>query len=146
MTLKKLYIFLCIICTATAKAQVFTDSNIPIVIITTDKDPNTGIPTNIPDEPKVLGSMKVIYRPDGSRNYVTDQNNLGFLQYNGRIGIETKGSSSQFLEKKPYSITTLADDNITNNNVSILGMPEENDWILNSLAFDPSLIRDYLSY
>jgi spore coat protein CotH len=146
MTLKKLYIFLFIICTATAKAQVFTDSNIPIVIITTDKDPNTGLPTNIPDEPKVLGSMKVIYRPDGSRNYVTDQNNLGFLQYNGRIGIETKGSSSQFLEKKPYSITTLADDNITNNNVSILGMPEENDWILNSLAFDPSLIRDYLSY
>lgn len=25
-------------------------------------------------------------------------------------------------------------------------MPKENDWILNSLAFDPSLIRDYLSY
>jgi hypothetical protein len=25
-------------------------------------------------------------------------------------------------------------------------MPKENDWVLNSLAFDPSLIRDFLSY
>ena len=25
-------------------------------------------------------------------------------------------------------------------------MPEENDWILNSIAYDPSLIRNYLSY
>ena len=25
-------------------------------------------------------------------------------------------------------------------------MPVENDWILNSIAFDPSLIRDYISY
>ena len=146
MTVKKLYIFLFIICTATAKAQVFSDSNLPIVIISTDKDPNTGLPTVIPIEPKVLGSMKIIYRPDGSRNYVTDQNNPSILQYNGRIGIEVRGSTSQELEKKPYGLTTLLDDNRTNNNISILGMPEENDWILNSLAFDPSLIRDYLSY
>ena len=146
MNLKYIYILFFVICTTTIKAQVLTESNLPIVIITTDKDPNTGLATIIPDEPKVLGSMKIIYRPDGSRNYVTDQNTQGFLQYNGRIGIETRGSSSQFLEKKPYGLTTLADDNRTNNNVSILGMPEENDWILNSLAFDPSLLRDYLSY
>ena len=25
-------------------------------------------------------------------------------------------------------------------------MPSENDWVLNGIAFDPSLIRDYLSY
>ena len=103
MTVKKLYIFLFIICTATAKAQVFTDSNLPIVIISTDKDPNTGLPTVIPDEPKVLGSMKILYRPDGSRNYISDQNNPTFLHYNGRIGIETRGSTSQFLEKKPLN-------------------------------------------
>jgi len=146
MNLKNLYILLFFICTTTAKAQVFTNSNLPIVIITTDKDPNTGLPTIIPDEPKVLGSMKIIYRPDGSRNYVIDQNTPGFVQYNGRIGIEIRGSTSQYLEKKPYGLTTLADDNRTNNNVSILGMPEENDWILNSLAFDSSLLRDYLTY
>jgi hypothetical protein len=37
-------------------------------------------------------------------------------------------------------------DNVSNNNVSLLGMPSENDWIFNGLAFDPSLIRDYLAY
>ena len=40
----------------------------------------------------------------------------------------------------------MKNDNVTNNNVEILGMPSENDWILNSFAFDPSLMRDALSY
>lgn len=146
MTLKLLFIYLFVIFIVTAKAQVFTDSNLPIVIITTDKDPYTGLPINIPDEPKVLGSMKILYRNDGSRNYISDQNNPSHLNYNGKIEIEIRGSSSQFLEKKPYGLTTLAEDNKSKNNVSILGMPEENDWILNSLSFDPSLLRDYLSY
>ncbi len=129
-----------------AIAQTFTDSNLPIVIITTDKDPNTGLPIEIPDDPKVLASMKIIYHPDGSRNYLTDINTPEYLNYDGRIGIELRGSSSQALPKKPYGLTTLKNDNTSNNNVSILGMPKENDWVLNSLAFDAALMRDYLSY
>lgn len=121
-------------------------SNLPIVVITTDNNPSTGKPLNIPDEPKVLGNMKIISRPDGTRNYLSDQNTDGYLNYNGRIGIELRGSSSQSLPKKPYGLTTLKADNVTNNNVSVLGMPKENDWVLNALAFDPSLIRDFLSY
>jgi len=128
------------------ESQTFTNSNLPIVIISTDKNPNTGWPIEIPDEPKILATMKIIFRPDGSRNYIEDQNNPVYLNYNGRIGIETRGSSSQSLPKKPYGLTTLNDDNVTKNNVSILGMPDENDWVLNSIAFDPSLIRNYLSY
>ncbi|HMM11209.1 MAG TPA: CotH kinase family protein [Bacteroidales bacterium] len=129
-----------------AVAQTFTSSNLPIVIINTDINPNTGQPTPIPDEPKVPATMKIIYRPDGSRNYMSDQNNPAYLNYNGRIGIETRGSTSQMLPKKPYGLTTRLADDITNNNVSILGMPSENDWILNALAYDPSLIRDFISY
>jgi hypothetical protein len=127
-------------------AQIFTDSNLPIVIITTDINPDTNQPYEIPDEPRVLGSMKIIKHPDGSRNYMSDSNTTAFLNYDGRINIEIRGSSSQALPKKPYGLTTLKPDNVSNNNVSLLGMPSENDWILNSLAFDPSLIRDYLSY
>lgn len=130
----------------TVKAQTFTDSNLPIVIITTDNDPNTGQPAEIPDDPKVLATMKIIFRSDGTRNYLSDQNTSAFLNYNGRIGIELRGSSSQSLPKKPYGLTTLKADNVSNNNISILGMPSENDWVLNSLAFDPSMIRDNLSY
>jgi len=130
----------------TTDAQTFTDSNLPIVIITTDINPGTGKPYEIPDDPKIPATMKIIFRPDGSRNYINDQNNPGFLNYNGRIGIEKRGSSSQTIPKKPYGLTTLKDDKVANNNVSILGMPVENDWVLNSIAFDPSLIRNYLSY
>jgi len=145
--MKKIYVLLIlIIFFPTIKAQVLTDSNLPIIIITTDKNPSTGNPVEIPDDPKVLATMKIIYRPDGTRNYVTDQNNTAFLNYNGRIGIELRGSSSQSLPKKPYGLTTLKADNISNNNVSILGMPKQNDWILNSLDFDASLVRDFLSY
>jgi hypothetical protein len=145
--MQKFYLLFVVLFLKTAAfAQVLTDSNLPIVIITTDTNPATGLPTEIPDDPKVLGSMKIIYRPDGSRNYVTDQNNTSYLNYNGRIGIELRGSSSQALPKKPYGFTTLQANNTSNNNVSLLGMPAENDWVLNALAFDPSLIRDYLSY
>ncbi|MEO9514103.1 MAG: CotH kinase family protein, partial [Flavobacteriaceae bacterium] len=92
--------------------------------------------------------MKLIFRPDGTRNYLTDINTTAFLNYDGDIGIELRGSSSQsnLLDKKPYGFTTLLEDGISNNNVSLLGMPSENDWVLNSLAFDASMIRDYLSY
>ena len=50
------------------------------------------------------------------------------------------------LPKKPYGLTTLQEDDETNNNVSLLGMPKENDWVLNSLAFDQTGMRDVLSY
>jgi hypothetical protein len=127
-------------------AQVFTDSNLPIVIITTDINPATNLPDEIVDSPDVLATMKIIKHPDGTRNYVTDQNITSLLNYNGRIGIQLRGSSSQASPKKAYKITTLMANNTSNNNVTILGMPPENDWILNGLAFDPSLIRDYLAY
>ncbi len=122
-------------------AQTLTDSNLPIVVIETDGG------VNIPDEPKVLGTMKIIWHQDGSRNYMTDIDNPEYLNYNGRIGIERRGSSSQtYVNKKPYAIETLQDDNVTNNNVSIFNMPDENDWILNSLAFDQTGMRDFLAY
>ncbi len=130
----------------TIKAQTLTNSNLPIVVIDTDINSKTGKPNEILDNPKILATMKIIYRPDGSRNYITDQNTPDFLNYSGRIGIESRGSTSQDLDKKSYGLRTLANDNKSNNNVSILGMPKENDWILNALAFDPSLIRDYLTY
>jgi len=122
-------------------AQTFTDSNLPIVVIETDGG------ASIPDEPKVLATMKIIWHQDGSRNYLTDIDNPEFLNYDGRIGIERRGYSSQMVsDKKPYGLTTLQDDNVSNNNVSLFGMPAENDWILNPLAYDQTGMRDVLAY
>ena len=126
--------------TLVVSGQILTDSNLPIVVIETDGS------VTIPDEPKVLGTMRIIWHPDGARNYLTDLDSAQFLNYNGRIGIERRGSSSQQFQKKPYGLTTLQDDNVSNNNVSILGMPKENDWILNSLAYDETGMRDVIAY
>ena len=138
---KNIIALLLVLFSLSVLAQNFTDSNLPIVVIDTDGG------ANIPDEPKVPGTMKIIWHQDGSRNYMTDIDNPEFLNYNGRIGIERRGSSSQtMLNKKPYALETREDDDITNRNVSLLGMPAENDWVLNSLAFDQTGMRDVLAY
>jgi hypothetical protein len=138
---KSIIVFLLFLLSLSVTAQTFTDSNLPIVVIETDGG------VNIPDEPKVPGTMKIIWHQDGSRNYMTDIDNPEFLNYDGRIGIERRGSTSQtMLNKKPYALETREDDDVTNRNVSILGMPKENDWVLNSLAFDQTGIRDVLAY
>ena len=138
---KHIITFLLVFLSLVMMSQTFTDSNLPIVVIETDGG------VSIPDEPKVLATMKIIWHQDGSRNYLTDVDSAQYLNYNGRIGIERRGYSSQMASaKKPYGLTTLQDDNVTNNNVSILGMPAENDWILNSLAYDQTGMRDVIAY
>lgn len=132
-----IFVFLSIAVTA----QTFTDSNLPIVVIETDGG------ASIPEEPKILATMKIIWHQDGSRNYMSDIDNPEFLNYNGRIGIERRGYSSQMVsDKKPYGLTTLQDDNVSNNNVSLFGMSAENDWILNPLAYDQTGMRDVMAY
>jgi hypothetical protein len=124
----------------TVYGQSFSNSNLPIVIVNTDGG------AWIPDASRVLANMKIIYRGPGQRNYLTDQTNPAYLNYNGRINIEIRGSSSQFTAKKQYGLSTLKADNVTNNNVSLLEMPPENDWILNGMAWDSAMIRDYLCF
>lgn len=132
--------FLLLIFPGSVSAQVLADSNLPVVIVNTDG----GVP--IPDNPRIKGSMKIINRGGGQRNYVSDQNNTAYLDYNGRIDIEIRGATSKYYPKTQYGFSTRMADGITNNNVSLLGMPPENDWILNGMGCDPALIRDYLCY
>ncbi len=117
----------------------FRSSNLPVVFIETRNG------KQIKDEPKIFGTMKILSNPDDRRNYLEDISNTEAISYNGKIAIEIRGSSSQALPKKQYLFTTYDKDE-NKENVSILGMPKENDWILNGLAYDPSLMRDYLCY
>ncbi|MBI5728042.1 MAG: CotH kinase family protein, partial [Ignavibacteriales bacterium] len=112
----------------------FTSSNLPVFIINTN-----GIP--IPNEPKITADMKVIYRGAGIRNSVTDT----VYHYNGKIGIEIRGSSSQQFPKKQYGVETrdIAGNDI---DVALLGFPAESDWILYAPYTDKSMYRDVLVY
>ncbi|MBO7572111.1 MAG: CotH kinase family protein [Bacteroidales bacterium] len=125
--------------TTNTYAQVaFTESNLPIIVINTYGN-------TINNEKPVGSRMMVIFHEDGGKNYLADTSKIRALNYNGDITIKIRGHSSQLIDKKPYSIhTTLQSGD--NNNVSLLGLPAENDWVLNNIAYDPSYIRDYISY
>jgi hypothetical protein len=112
----------------------FQSSNLPIVVIDMG-----GLA--IPDDPKATAHMGIIYNGAGNRNNITDP----FNEYDGAIGIELRGTSSLNWPKKPYGIETRHADG-ENNNVSIFGMPEENDWILYAPYVDKTLMRNVLMY
>ncbi len=128
--------FLCFFLAALpASAQEFKNSNLPIIQISTNGQV-------IPDEPKVKASMGIIYNGPNQSNLLSDP----FNEYDGFIAIEIRGSTSQLLyKKKSYGFET-QDDVGDNRNVSLLGMPKENDWILNGPYGDKSLIRNALAY
>lgn len=114
-------------------APVIPSYNLPIFLINTNGQ-------TIVDEPKILASLGVIDNGQGNLNFLTDSCN----GYNGKIGIEIRGNSSQEFRKKSYAFETrLADGE--NNNVSLLGLPKENDWILYAPYSDKSLMRNVLS-
>ena len=115
-------------------AQTFTSSNLPIVIINTNG-------FAIADEPKTTADMGIVYNGAGVRNNLIDPQN----NYNGKIGIEVRGSSSQMFPKKQYSIE-LRDGLGAGVAASLLGMPAEEDWVLFAPYNDKSLMRDVLAY
>jgi hypothetical protein len=68
-----------------------------------------------------------------------------FNGYDGFIGIERRGSSSQDFPKKSWGFETW-DSAGQDIDVSLLGMPEESDWILNAHYTDKTLMRNVLTY
>lgn len=112
----------------------FTSSNLPIFIIDTDGQP-------IPSDGKIDADLGVIYNGEGVRNFLTDPYN----HYNGKIGIEIRGSTSQMFPKKSYAIETR--DSLGNNlDFPLLNFPSESDWVLYAPYSDKSLIRDVIAY
>lgn len=109
-------------------------SNLPIVMINT-------LGQTIVQEDKINCLMEIKYNGLGNITYVDGPANV----YNGHIGIEIRGASSSGYLQKPYGIETRTASG-ANLNVSILGMPEENDWVLISNFNDRSLIKNMLAY
>ena len=118
-----------------ATYQPFLSSNLPIVIINTTN--NQGIP----DEPKIEAQMRMIDNGWGNINHLTDPANA----YNNKIGIERRGSSSGDFPQKSYAFET-RDVNGTTIDTVLLGLPEENDWILYAPYNDKSCMRNIITY
>lgn len=117
-----------------AQPFIFSSSNLPIVVINT-------FGQLIPDDPKIDAHMGIINNGPGIRNYLSNP----FNDYNNKIGIEIRGSSSQQFPQKQYSIETRDTANLEHDTL-VLGMPSENAWVLYAPYNDKSCMRNYLSY
>ena len=112
----------------------FTSSDIPIMIIDTQG-------AQIVDEPKTMARMGMIDNGPGQRNHLTDAWN----EYDGWIGIEYRGNASMSFPKKPFTFETRNEDG-SDDNIELLGMPRENDFILRAAFIDKTLMRDAIAY
>lgn len=131
---KKLLPGIAVLFSIISYAQVLTSSNLPIIIINTNGQ-------TIVDDPKIMADMGIIYNGAGTRNNVTDP----FNHYNGKIGIEIRGQSSQMFPMKSYGIE-LWDAGGNSQNKSLFGMPSESDWVLYAPYTDKTLMRNFLAY
>ncbi|MFA9388690.1 MAG: CotH kinase family protein [Prolixibacteraceae bacterium] len=109
-------------------------SNLPLFIVDTHGQ-------SIKDEPKIEADLNLIDHNDGTLNLISDVPN----EYQGKIGIELRGSYSQSLPQKPYGFETLNSDGVEEN-ISLLGFPKENDWILLANYNDKSFVRNSLIF
>ncbi|MBI95022.1 MAG: hypothetical protein CMB94_01555 [Flammeovirgaceae bacterium] len=85
----------------------------------------------IVDEPKVPAALTVRKKDS--------------IHFSGIIGIEIRGETSQYFDKKSYGLETW-DREYNDIDVSIIGFPDEEDWILYGPFSDKSLIRNKLIY
>lgn len=116
-----------------SRIKVYT-SNLPIVIIDT-------FGQQIPNEPKIPARIKIIYDQSGGRNTLNSQH----IDFEGKIGIEVRGKTSQHFPKKQYGVE-IQDDDGNDKDASLLQLPAESDWVLNGPYSDKTLMRNYLAY
>jgi len=83
-------------------------------------------PRAIPNEPKIGATLRM-------------------PGYRGRIGIETRGQSSQQFPKKSFAIE-LRDARGDDRKVPLLGMPADGDWVLYAPYNDKTLMRNVVAY
>lgn len=110
-------------------------TNLPILVITTP----TGV--SIVNEPKIEAQLGIIWNNDNAPNNIHSP----FNHFQGKVGIEIRGSSSQTFEKKGYAVETRKDDG-SNLDVGLLNFPPENDWVLHGPYSDKSLMRNAIAY
>jgi hypothetical protein len=110
------------------------DSDLPIVFVNTNG-------SEIPDEPKITAELGIVWNQNGEQNNTHDKYN----HFTGKIGIEIRGSSSQMFPKKSFGFELRNEEN-EGVDFPLLGMPEEEDWILYAPYSDKTLIRNVLTF
>ncbi len=109
-------------------------TNLPLLII----DTRGQVITN---EPKITAYLKVVDNGPGQLNGFMDD----ATDYEGNIGIELRGQSSQSFPKLGYGVE-LRTPAGADTSVSLLGLPAEADWVFSAPYSDKSMMRNAISY
>ncbi len=114
--------------------------------------PQVHIDTNgreIENVDKITASFSLTFPEGSSRDTLVPCHDAGitteFVTAGSSIGIEVRGESSRFVDKKNFDLET-RDAMGENNNISILGLPSENDWILNGTAYERTYTNNVLAF
>ena len=109
-------------------------TNLPLLIIDTKGQA-------IVNEPKITANLKVVDNGPGQMNGFLDD----ATDYEGYMGIEIRGQSSQQFPKLGYGVE-LRNKAGADSSVSLLGMPAEADWVFSAPYSDKSMLRNALTY
>ena len=126
--------FLLLLLFSSCKKESTQDSSLNNEFANGDPLIQVNISTNgvqILDEPKIDAKMTISFKDEEL--------------HSENIAIEIRGKSSQMFPKKQYGFETRDQEN-EDMDVSLLDMPEEEDWILQAPYSDKSLIRNVLIY
>lgn len=125
-------------------------SHMPLVIIDTDGE-------NIPEAYKFDKEQgRFVLKEEGLNPYINgkisvidNDDNVNRLSDEAKVTsnmeIKYRGNSSVIFDKHQYRIRLL-NENGESNKVSMMGMEEEQDWILNISMIDSTLVRNYMVY
>jgi len=113
--------------------QVFT-SELPILVFGIAAD-------SVPAEEKDLVTLQIASNSEGRLNSSAGP----FTHYDGFAGIENRGSTSLSFPKRGYAIELRTAGNV-DLDFALLGMPEEEDWVLHGPFSDKSLLRNAFTY
>ena len=108
-------------------------SNLPLAVVDT-------FGTTLNDDVYSLAASAFIDTPAGGRTTLIDS-----VDFAGPSGIKIRGSSSQNFPKKQFAFETWDTDH-EDSAVSLFGLPEEADWVLNGPYSDKTFMRNYLAY
>jgi hypothetical protein len=109
------------------------DSNLPLMVIHEYDTPIS------PDD-RTEAYMVINNSETEARNSLTDA-----PEFHGKVVINKRGSSSLGFPKNNYGFHILEEDG-SNRKVSLLGLPEEHNWVLHGPYSDKTLMRNALAF
>ncbi len=114
-------------------------SNLPILVI------NSG-GVVIPNADKIPAKLQIV-KSDVNGNYSYDISNPPTsFDVETDIGIEIRGNSSIFWDKKAWGVEIRVSPTGDSKDLALLGMAAESDWVLNASYGDKSFMRDALAH